>query len=88
MSQLHSDMLEAANLLKGNLIFAMGWDARNGRKGISEFTSALAGLANWIVQFQSNRIPKGQIFPQWLNVTTRAGQVYDEWYAKQGEHQS
>lgn len=82
MSQLHSDMVAAANLYKNNLIFAMAWDARNGRKGVSDFTTALSGLANWLVQYQAGRIAEDQIFPHWLHVTQFASQVYDEWYER------
>ena len=82
MSQLHSDMVATANLYKNNLIFAMAWDARNGRKGVSDFTMALSGLANWLVDFQAGRIAKNQVFPRWLNVTEAASKVYDEWYER------
>lgn len=82
MSQLHSDMLAVATLAKDNLIFAMAWDAKTGRKGEGEFTMALAAVANWLVQFQANRIPKNQVFPMWLNATQKASQVYDEWYTR------
>lgn len=87
MSQLHSDMVATATIYKNNLIRAMAWDARGGRKGVSDFTQALAGVANWLVNFQAGRIVGNEVFSQWLTAVDLANRVWDQWYAAQKQGQ-